>query len=305
MKVVRLLLVLYLTVYLLPADATANTPEQERTAVTFALNTSIISGYGLSLPDMIRLTAEAGFSGIEIWTQDVEDFIQHGGSLEQLAALIRESGLSVENLIGFAPCVSEDETLRQEGVKQFRKELEYVKALDGKHIAVTGAGLQEAFSWDRLDHYARQYKEILDICNGTGVRPLLELWGSHHLSRVEYITAILMRTGRTDGALLLDLYHLYRGGNSWESLSVLHPSVVPVIHINDYPGNIPYTELTDADRVMTGEGICPTKQIFDLLQKKGFQGVISVELFNESYWATYTPQELLAKIMSNLQSIYK
>lgn len=268
--------------------------------ITLALNTSTISGYGLSLPDMVGLTAEAGFSGIELWFQDVEKYLEEGGTLEQLSTLIRNSGLSVENMIGFAPCLSENETVRLEGIKQFRSELEIAKSMGSKCIAITGAGLEKPFEWDNLDMYAKQYKEIVDICDGTGVRPLLEMWGSHYLNRIEYVTAILMRTGDSKGALLLDLYHLYRGGNFLESLAVIDPDVMPIIHINDYPGNIPYNELNDADRVMPGEGICPFGDFQEILHRKEYKGILSVELFNESYWKKYTPRELLSKIMSGL-----
>lgn len=271
--------------------------------ITFALNTSTISGYGLSLPEMINLTAEAGFKGIELWIQDVEKSIEEGGTIGQLAALITNSGLSVENMIGFAPCLSENESVRMGGIKQFRSELEMAKSLGSKCIAVTGAGLEETFDWSKLDMYAKQYGEILDICKGTGVQPVLELWGSHHLNRVEYVAAILLRTGKSDGALLLDLYHLYRGGNFLESFMVIDPSLMPVIHINDYPGNIPYDELNDADRVMPGEGICPFDDFLAVLHQKKYKGVLSVELFNKNYWEAYKPDALLKKIMNELENL--
>ncbi|MCD7976278.1 MAG: sugar phosphate isomerase/epimerase [Tannerellaceae bacterium] len=303
MRPLNYILILFTVAFFSAGTIYGTVQIQEENRVKLALNTSTISGYGLSLPEMISLTATAGFDGIELWVQDIEAYVKAGGTLEQLSSLIRNSGLSVENMIGFAPCLSEDETTRKKGVEQFRRELEMAKRLQSNHIAVTGAGLEEPFHWERLDLYAGQLNEILEICENTGVQPLLELWGSHHLSKVEYVTAILMRTGRTDGALLLDLYHLYRGGNSWESLSVIDPAILPVIHINDYPGHLPFEQLTDADRVMTGEGICPTKSIFDLLEKKEYRGVFSVELFNESYWSLYTAEELLEKIMQSLKRI--
>lgn len=53
------------------------------------------------------------------------------------------------------------------------------------------------------------------------------------------------------------------------------------------------TEITDADRVYPGDGICPYNEVIPLLYKIGFRGALSLELFNKSYWANSNPKEVL------------
>ena len=44
-------------------------------------------------------------------------------------------------------------------------------------------------------------------------------------------------------------------------------------------------EQTDADRVYPGDGILDLGEMISILKDAGYTGVISLELFNPSYWA--------------------
>ena len=93
--------------------------------------------------------------------------------------------------------------------------------------------------------------------------------------------AIAIASGHSRASVLLDFYHLYRGGNSFDSLRLINGKILPVFHINDYPELPPRTELRDSDLVFPGDGIC--------------RGGLSVELFNKGYWETMDVKEVLKK----------
>jgi sugar phosphate isomerase/epimerase len=57
-----------------------------------------------------------------------------------------------------------------------------------------------------------------------------------------------------------------------------------VLHMNDYPADPPREKITDAYRVYPGDGIAPLGEILRTLKAIGYRGVLSLELFNESYW---------------------
>ena len=84
--------------------------------------------------------------------------------------------------------------------------------------------------------------------------------------------------------ILLDLYHLYKGGNDFDSLRLLSGHGLPLIHTNDYPADPPRDTITDAYRVYPGDGVAPLTSIFRTLRDIDFRGYLSVELFNRSYW---------------------
>ena len=93
--------------------------------------------------------------------------------------------------------------------------------------------------------------------------------------------------------MLLDFYHLFRGGNSFDGLRLVGGDSLPIFHINDYPASPPRENLKDSDRVFPGDGICPFDQALSFLYTTGFRGCLSVELFNKNYWATMDVKTLL------------
>lgn len=273
------------------ASGVASEKNAEKSGVKFpfriAINTSTISAYKLPVEKQIELCAEAGYKGIELWVRDVQVFLEKGGRIETLAAQIRDSGMQLENMIGFAPWMT-----GEKGMADMKKEMAQFARLGSPYIAATCIGV-DSLDRNQFPAYSKQLRELIDYGEQEGILPLLELWGHHALNQLTDIAAIALGARHEKAAMLLDFYHLYRGGNAFESLALLNGEKLPVFHINDYPGDIPYQNLKDADRVFPGDGICPFKEVLPILYKNGFRGALSLELFNVRYWEKYTAKELL------------
>lgn len=259
-----------------------------------SINASTISGYKLPVRQQIDLCGEAGFEGIELWTRDVDAFVNQRGSYEELRRHLDDSGLLLENMIGFATWFADDPVKREEGLRQMRHDMEMTAGLGGKFIAAPAQGVTR-FDRSRLSEYAERYRAILDLGDEMGVTPILELWGAGTLSQLSDTMSVAIGSGHAKASVLLDFYHLYRGGNHFDSLRLLNGKMLPVFHINDYPDVPPRTELKDSDRVFPGDGICPFNKILPLLYESGFRGGLSVELFNKRYWETMDVKEVLKK----------
>ena len=57
-----------------------------------------------------------------------------------------------------------------------------------------------------------------------------------------------------------------------------------VFHVNDYPKDPPRETIRDEHRVYPGDGIAPMKQILSTFLSVGATPVLSLELFNRTYW---------------------
>jgi sugar phosphate isomerase/epimerase len=90
--------------------------------------------------------------------------------------------------------------------------------------------------------------------------------------------------------ILLDVYHLHKGGNLPESVSMIAGGAMHVIHLNDYPSDPPRETIKDSHRVMPGDGSAPLTDILRRLKSGGFNGYLSLELFNGDL---YTQDPLL------------
>ena len=65
---------------------------------------------------------------------------------------------------------------------------------------------------------------------------------------------------------------------------MLNGSLIEIFHLNDYPAHKPREKQVDSDRVYPGDGHAPIYEIVEDLKKMGGIKVLSLELFNPSYW---------------------
>jgi len=257
-----------------------------------SLNTSTLLHYKLAADVQIDMVAEAGFNGIELWMRDIKTYLDKGGKPEDLRDKLLSQKLTLENIIGFSKWCSDDSEERKEAIDQLRAEMMIIAALGGAYIAAPVQGIT-ALDRNKYDDYAERYNTILELGDETGVTPIIELWGMGALNKVADCAQIVIATGHPKATMLLDFYHVYRGGNDWDTIDVLNAKRLPVIHMNDYPATPSYEKLKDSDRVLPGEGVCPFNEIIPKLYHAGFRGGFSVELFNKGYWETMDAKTLL------------
>jgi len=255
----------------------------------FCFNTSTVRKHQLPLPDLCRLAVAAGYDAIEPWMDEIERFVSEGGNLSDLRSELLDIGLTVESAIGFFDWISDDAEKRKVGLDQARHDMRLLSRLGGRRIAAPPFGAHTPGS-PKIDLLAaaERYRALLDISKFAPdypVIPMVEVWGfSANLNRLGEAALIAVECGHPDACILSDVYHLYKGGSPIEGLTLLSGDRLPVFHVNDYP-NITPAEITDADRVYPGDGIAPLRQILRNLQYSGFRGFLSLELFNESYYA--------------------
>ena len=251
---------------------------------SYCLNTSTISGQKVGFLKEFEITAKAGYNGIEIWIRDLQKYLEEGGNLKDLKKFIDDLGLRVENAIGFAQWIVDDEGTRNAGIEQLKKEMDLLAQIGCKRIAAPPAGATSK-PFPDLFEIGKRYKAILETGDKTGVTPILEFWGAsaslYHISQAMFIA---IAANHPKACILPDVYHMFRGGSGYESLKQISGNAIEVFHFNDFVGDIPREKQNDSDRVYPGDGAAPFKQIISDLQKTGGKKILSLELFNESYW---------------------
>jgi 2-keto-myo-inositol isomerase len=257
----------------------------------YSLNTSTIKGANLPLERELEIAAEAGFKGVEPWLGEIEAFVKSGGKLPDLRRKIEGLGLTIAGAVGFAEWIVPDERQRATGLEQMKHDMELVAAIGGKHIASPAIGAHEPrHVKPDLNEITDRYRAILELGTRTGVTPLLELWGfSKTLSHLSEVVYVATEAAHPKACMLLDSYHLYKGGSGFSALRLLNGAELPVFHINDYPSITP-AKIQDSDRVYPGDGIAPLGELFRTLHAIGFRGYLSVELFNAEYYKQPAPE---------------
>lgn len=259
----------------------------------FAMNASTLRGYSLPLLDQVKAVAASGFAGYEPWMKDIRA-AKEAGTLGEVIRIARDGGVSFVNGIAFGQWVNPDPAVRAAGIEETKRDMALLAEIGCPRIAASMFGVQKPGAPIlRKEEIAERYAVVLDLGKAMGVRPLLEYWGhSVNLSRLEDALDVLKILNRSDAAILADVYHTYRGGGSFAAYRRLNASLLPVLHMNDYPPVPPRERLVDADRVWPGDGLAPWSEIFGNLADAGADPWLSIELFNPAYWKT-TPADTL------------
>ncbi|MCS6775926.1 MAG: sugar phosphate isomerase/epimerase [Chthonomonadaceae bacterium] len=250
----------------------------------YCLNTSTVRGHALSLPQEIEIAAKAGYRAMEIWIDELDRYVQSGGTLRDLAARLQDAGITVESAIGFPEWIVEDDARRARGLEEARRNMDMLAQIGCARIAAPAAGATDRALTD-ISRLASRYRALLEIGERMGVTPMVEVWGfSQTLRTLADAAAVAIAADHPQACVLADVYHLYKGGSGFHGLSLLNGAMMPLFHVNDYPAEPGPATITDAHRVYPGDGVAPLQQIFSTLYRCGFRGALSLELFNPEYY---------------------
>lgn len=270
-----------------PASSWAETPPMAPAPFTLCLNMSTIRGHKLGFVKELETASKAGFRSVEIWINTLEDYLKSGGTVADARKRLSDLGIKIENAIGFAPWIIDDEAARAKGLEQLKREMEMLAQVGCKRVATPPVGAQSPGS-PKIDLYkaAERYRAILELSDKTGVIPQLELWGfSPNLSRLSEVMFVAVESGHPSARLLLDIYHLFKGGSGAVSLPLVGKSAIEVFHVNDYTADFTKEKITDADRVFPGDGVAPIRDTLKQIKRTDQPIVLSLEVFNKTYYA--------------------
>jgi 2-keto-myo-inositol isomerase len=258
--------------------------ETEVSKFEYCLNTSTIRGQNPGLIRSLEIASMAGYDSVELWISEIMDYIDGGKTINSLKKYLDDSKLNIANSIGFAQWMVDDDEQRRQGFAQMQKEMDILAELGCKRIAAPASGVKSDTKLNLLK-VGERYGQLLELGRKSGVMPQLEFWGSskvfYHIGQA---LMVLAAANDSDGRLLADVYHLFRGGSGFNGLRMINGNLIEVFHMNDYLSSIPVEKQADMDRVYPGDGAAPFKQIMKDLRNMGGRKILSLELFNKDYW---------------------
>lgn len=262
----------------------ASSSAQQTDDFIYCLNMSTIRGQKMGFVKELEIAAEAGYDAVEIWIAPLQEYVKNGGSLSDLKKRIDDLGITVADAIGFAQWIVDDESIRKAALEQLKEEMDMLAQIGCPRIAAPPAGATNEPGLD-LHKAAERYRAILELGEKTTVMPQLEVWGfSQNLHLLGEVLFIAAESRHPKARLLPDVYHIYKGGSDFNALKLISGPTIEIFHMNDYPATPGRAEINDSFRVYPGDGIAPLSQILSDLQQGGTPKILSLELFNPSYW---------------------
>ena len=245
---------------------------------TLSLNTSTIRPTGLM--DKIAIAGECGYDAIELWINDIDEYVEQGGSIDDVKKALADNNLPVPTIIALHGWLGSTGAEHQEAIDEAKRRLEIGEEL-GAQYAISSPPRAEV----DMDAAGAQYRELLDLAEGMRIKPSMEFLGFvPTVCTIKSAWQIICDADHPDGSIIMDPFHVFRGGGSIDEMDPIPAEKIAVFHFNDAVDTKPREEQSDADRVFPGDGVLDLADMIARLKQKSYGGAISLELFNPMYW---------------------
>lgn len=246
--------------------------------IQYCLNSSTIRP--ASLMEKIHIAGQTGYKAIELWNDDLTAHEDRGGSLKDVQQALIDHGLVAPTVIAVHGWLGSEGEAHAQALEEARRRMEQAVEVGAEFIIASPP--MDPFD---LSRGGADYRELLEIGVQIGVRPAMEYLGfMKSVYTIEQAWQIVQDADYPDSCMIMDPFHILRGGGPIESISMIPADKVAIWHWNDAPGDKPYAEQSDADRVMPGDGVGPLEEIERLALAQGYEGFVSLELFNPALW---------------------
>lgn len=234
----------------------------------------------------IRSAAAAGFELVELRSNKLYDYLETK-TVEDLKALLVETGvgvLSINTLEHITWRTDEDYA----AIKAECEKLSAISAAIGcPYVLSVPGSLRQGPKAEQeiIDESVRVLNELADISEPHGIKIGFEFLGEagNSVTTLDLGSKIVDMVGRDSVGNVIDTYHFYAGNSSWEALENLDSKKLFIFHINDAE-DLPKDQLNDSKRLYPGLGILPVARMKEMLDRIGYDGPASVEIFRPEYW---------------------
>ena len=241
---------------------------------------TITAGLDKRLEDIIAACGRARFDGVEIDLRAIDEASSRV-SLADIRQLLADNALAPVSVMAFdlAPFATDDAAL-----ERFARGADAARVLGAPMLltycfAAIPEGMTEDAALETAGQRARRYGEIAG-----DIKIALEPIGrSKLMGGPKSALDIAARSGRDNVGIMMDTFHYYLSQVSDADILAIPRDKLLIVHVNDSEDR-PIAELQDKHRVHVGDGILPLGHDLHLWRQLGYDGYLSVEIFNESYW---------------------
>ncbi len=219
---------------------------------------------------------------IEIWLGKLETYLERH-STEDVRRLLAEQEITAPVASFQGGLLASQGAFRQEHWASFGRRLALCRELGVGTLVVAG-DIPAPFGQQDLERVQLSLRQAGELAAGHGVRLALEFQGrAAFANNLQTAAALVAEAGQASLGLCLDVFHYYIGPSKPEDLAYLSADNLFHVQLSDVAGQ-PRELVTDADRILPGDGDFLLAPIVDHLRAIGYAGAVSVELMNPSIW---------------------
>ena len=228
----------------------------------------------------LRAIAEAGFDGVEIFENDLLAFDR---TPREVGEMVRDQGLEITLFQPFRDFEGMPEPQRSRTFDRAERKFDVMQEL-GVDLVLVCSNVSP-ISLGGLDRAAADFHELGERAAKRGLRVGYEAlaWG-RHISDHRDAWEIVRRTDHANVGLILDSFHTLARKIEVNSIRSIPKEKIFIVQLADAP-------LIDMDllywsrhfRNMPGEGDLPVTEFTRAVAATGYDGYLSLEIFNDQF----------------------
>ena len=233
-----------------------------------------------SLEGALAAAKAAGFDAVELRWVDFKRCEERGLSNAAVLDLVRAGGLPASAMGVEYGWIFSSGAERERLFGSFKQACENAVAL-GCDMMMSAIGPGEAPAEEAVANIRRAG----EIAAAHGRKLTLEYQFQHPVVRtLDILRDLIGRAGQKNVGLLLDAYHLQRGGRPGRGFEDVPGSEIYYVQFSDVPA-APPPSLPPVDRLPPGKGVVRWTDLLQLLAAKNYEGYLSYEAPNPVHWA--------------------
>lgn len=241
-----------------------------------------------SFADDVGFYADAGCPDMEVWLTKLENHLaEHGADATQQLLETRQMRLAAAAYQG-GLLLSQGEQ-RKAHFDHFKQRLNLCQQFRIPTLVLV-ADFVEKVDQTALERSVVSLKQAAQWAAAFDVKLALEFRGSATFcASLDTAVALVTMTEEDNVGICFDVFHYYTGPSKFEDLALLNRNNLAHVHICDVAG-ISREIASDSDRVLPGDGDYQLVPILDHFRNIGYEGYISLELFNPTLWQANAKQ---------------
>ena len=230
------------------------------------------AGYRRSLEG----AAKAGIRLIEVIPPHVEEFVKAEG-MPAARRLLSDLGLKAVSS-GGVRALFEPTPGRAQALEELKARAAMIAELgvDRMVCPCNASGKFAPDDYKRAVDNAREAGEILKSNNVVGMIEFMR--GSTFIGSLPSALELTRAAAHPNIKPMFDFYHFWAGLSKFEDLDLINNGEIHHVHFQDVP-RMPRELLDSSTRDIPGDGVAPVVAILKAIEKKGYRGPLSVELF--------------------------
>jgi sugar phosphate isomerase/epimerase len=238
--------------------------------------------------DDVSAFADAGCPAMEVWLTKLETHLERHSAADTRKLLEdRQLTLAAASYQG-GLLLSQGER-RQAHYDDLKRRLDLCQSFGIPTLLVAADFVGEVGATD-LQRAVASLTQAARWAAAFGVRLALEFRAAAPFcASLDTALALVGQCGEPNVGVNLDVFHYYTGPSKFEDLGLLTPANLAFVQVSDLAG-VPRELARDADRVLPGDGDFRLGPIVERLRAVGYEGYVSLELFNPTLWQVKSSQ---------------